>query len=393
VVAESLGKPLGIVTADKNALQQVSFKAHLAGNAREATVSDAVLKVDQSTLKFMIKLADFVKPDVTFSAHLDRIDLDRYLPPKETAKEEKATGAPAPKASTSGGNGGKPAAKPDYGPLRTLVADGDFRVDQFKAAGASGQDLAIKVKAKDGVFSLNQLSLGFYQGTITAKGMWSCRKELPASKIELALDHIQMGPLLKDVLQKDLVTGTAAASATLEMSGDTPALMEKSLNGSGHFSVKEGALKGIDLLAMVRNVAAAFGVANQTSAAGSETAFTELDVPFTAKAGVIQTDRAILVSPVLQVKATGQADLPGDKLDFRVIPTVEGLGQKQGIAAKYGQYLVPVLVTGSLNNPVYRPDLSGLVQKKIINEALPKLFDRLLKEKKSTQPGSQQKGN
>jgi AsmA protein len=395
VVVASLGPSFAIVTADKNALQRVSFKAHLSGDARQVTVSDAVLKVDQSTLKFRVKLADFVKPDIAFSGHLDQIDLDRYLPPKETAKEGSAPPGPAPKASGAArGAGGAPAsAKTDYKPLRALVVDGDFRVDTFKAAGVSGQNLAIRVKGENGIFSLNQLSLGLYKGAITAKGLWNCQKDIPFSKMELVMDHVQMGALLNDMLKKDLITGTAAASASLEMSGDTPALIEKSLNGSGHLSVKGGALKGIDLLSMVQNVAVAFGVANQPATSGAETAFTELDVPFTAKRGVLQTDRTILVSPVLQVMASGKANLPGDKLDFRVIPTLGGPGQKQGIASKYGQYLVPVLISGSLADPVFRPDVSGLVKKKVIDEALPKLFDSILKQKKLSNPATQQKGN
>jgi AsmA protein len=393
VVVKSLGPSFAIATADKNALQRVSFKAHLSGDAHQVALSDAVLKVDQSTLKFKVKLADFAKPDIAFSGHLDQIDLDRYLPPKETAKKGGVGSAPKASGAARGAGGVPATAKTDYKPLRKLVLDGDFRVDAFKAAGVSGQNLAIRVKGKNGIFSLNQLSLGFYKGAITAKGLWNCQKDIPSSKMELVMDHVQLGALLKDMLQKDLITGTAAASATLEMSGDTPALIEKSLNGSGHLSVKGGALKGIDLLSRVQNVAAAFGGANQPATSGAETAFTELDVPFTAKRGVLQTDRAILVSPVLQVKASGKADLADDKLDFRVIPTVGGPGQKQGIAAKYGQYLVPILVSGSLADPVFRPDVSGLVKKKVIDEALPKLFNSILKQNKLSNPATQQKGN
>ncbi len=370
VVAESLGQPLPIKTADSSVLQHVSFKAHLSGNARHVTVSDGVLKLDQSTLRFMVKLANFVQPDIAFNLHLDRIDVDRYLPPKETSKEQKQT-PPAAKATAG------PAAKPDYGPLRKLVLDGKVRVDQFKAGGASGQDLALKVKGKNGVFSLNELSAKLYQGTVTAKGVFNCQKQTPASKIELVADHIQMGPLVKDMLQKDLITGTAGASATLEMSGDTPASIEKTLDGSGHLSVKDGALKGIDLLSMVRNVAAAFGEGNQKAGSSTDTAFTDLDVPFTAKRGVIHTDRTILVSPVLQVTASGDADLPRDRLNFRMVPTVAG---NQGAVGKYSQYLVPVLVSGPLADPKFRPDLSGLVKKEIMNKALPKLFDSILKK-------------
>lgn len=366
VVVDALGISFPVETTDKDALGKFSFRAAAAGDASRVSVSEGVVTLDQSTLTFTADVADFTKPDVAFSFHIDQIDLDRYLAPSgdngEAASENKPTGKPV-------GN-----SKPDYAPIRKMVLDGELRIDKLKVGGATARDLLVKVSGKQGRFVLNPLSMALYDGTLTAKGEWDFQKNIPKSNLELIAENIQAGSLLADMFEKDVISGTAAASATLNMQGDTPALIKKSLNGSGHLAFEDGAVKGIDLGAMVQNIQTAFGTSTDADTV-AQTAFTEFQMPFTLKNGVMYTERTILVSPVLQVTASGNANLSSESIDFRVVPTL--VDSLKG-AGTLTQITVPVLATGTFQSPRFRPDVSGLVEKKL-QDVLPGLLDSTTK--------------
>ena len=70
--------------------------------------------------------------------------------------------------------------------------------------------------------------------------------------------------------------------------GDKPDRIKKTLNGSGDIHFKNGAVKGMDILAMVQNVPAAFGL-TEKSETPAETKFSELHSLFNIKQGVLET--------------------------------------------------------------------------------------------------------
>jgi AsmA protein len=362
---KALDQTFPVETTDTETLNHVAFKAALQGNTQSMSVSGGVLDLDDSNLKFSIKAKDFSRPDVTFDLHLDQIDLDRYLPPpsdKKPAESEKEGKAPAPKQK-----------KTDYAPLRRLILNGTIRVDKLKAQGAKIQDLYLKVTGKSGQFNLDPLTVKLYQGDMSAKGELDVRKDIPKSSIEIHAKKIQAGPLLKDFLKKNFLEGTVDSNVTIGMSGDNAQMIKESLNGNGELHFKDGAIVGIDLAGMVRNVKTAFGLAEK-GAERPRTDFSELHAPFTITNGVVKTPKTSLMSPLFRVQAEGKADLVKENLDFRVEPKFVTTLKGQGDKMERSGLMVPVLVTGSFSDPKFRPDLKGML-KKGIKEGIPKPDD------------------
>ncbi|MCU0937256.1 MAG: AsmA family protein, partial [Gammaproteobacteria bacterium] len=92
------GQPLP--TADPGAFKRVSLGTRLAGTARSTTASPLNLRVDDSAVEGQVEFLDFAGPTVRFDLVLDRLDLDRYLPPRaagsgEAPAEGTAQAAPA----------------------------------------------------------------------------------------------------------------------------------------------------------------------------------------------------------------------------------------------------------------------------------------------------------
>jgi AsmA protein len=373
----ALGQTFPVETADAKALDHMALKANLEGDPQNVSISNGVLELDQSTMGFSVKVKDFSGPDVAFDLNLDEIDLDRYLPPaseKKPDEEKEKTKTSTPEQK-----------KIDYTPLRQLVLDGVIKVGKLKAQGAKIQDIHMKVSGKDGRFQLDPLTLKLYQGDVSSKGALNVEKDVPKTNMELHAKGIQVGPLLKDVLEKDFLEGTVQSKVIVSMAGDDPESIKSTLHGEGDFLFKDGAIVGIDLEGMVRNVKATFGLAEAAGEDRPRTDFSELHAPFTMTNGVVNTPGTSLTSPLLRVLAAGEANIVEETLDLRVEPKFVGTLKGQGDAAERSGVMVPVLVTGTFSSPKFRPDLKGVI-KKGIEERLPSELKKILPGQ-STQEG------
>ena len=197
--------------------------------------------------------------------------------------------------------------------------------------------------------------------TMTSKATLDVRRNTPVSKVILQMNGVAARPLLKDLMDKDLLEGTMSAQAVLSMTGDSAEQGKSTLNGKGKFDFTDGAIVGVDLAAMVRNIKSAFG--KKKGSQRPRTDFAELHLPFTITNGVFNTLNTQLRNPFLRVLAKGKADLMRETLDFRVVPKLVATMKGQGDKSERSGIVVPVLVTGTFASPQFRPDLESLIKK------------------------------
>ncbi len=346
----ALNQKFPVQTNDPNVLNALSIKTRLKGNPASVSLSQGEVKLDDSNLTFSASAKEFFKPNLKFNLKLDEIDLDRYLP-KAPAKEEK------PKAS-----GSKSSKKTDYGPLRKLVLDGKVGVGKLKAHGALLEKIDVHIIAKKGIITIDPLGLNLYQGSVASKLVANVQKNTPRTKVSVDAKGIQAGPLLKDTLKKEIIEGTVQAKIGLSMAGETPDMIKQTLTGQGEILFNDGAIIGIDLAGMVRNIKGKFGLGEQ-SKEKPRTDFAELKIPFTSKNGLVNTNGTSLSSPLIRVIATGDVNLVKEQLDLRVEPKVVATLKGQGDSKQRSGLMVPVLVTGTFASPKIRPDLKGMIGK------------------------------
>lgn len=342
-------QPLPIKTADPGVLGALALKVKVKGSPKTLSLSDGLIELDDSSMAFSAHARELARPDLKFNLELDRMDIDRYLP---SPAAEQVKEAPV----------GTKKKQTDYGRLRSLVVDGSVKVGEFRARGAKIQDLNLKISGQNGQFRLDPLTLELYEGHVAAKGLLDVQQQRPKTSLDLNVRGIQAGPLLKDVLDKDFLEGTARADVVLQMIGDDAEQIKKSLNGNGDFLFKDGAVKGIDLPGMVRNAKAAFGLAEKGEAR-PRTDFSELHIPWTITRGLVNSPKTSLLSPLIRVVASGEADLTKETLNFRVEPKFVATLKGQDDTMDRSGVMVPVLVTGSFSSPKFRPDLKGVLQK------------------------------
>ncbi|MCK9274889.1 MAG: AsmA family protein [Syntrophales bacterium] len=377
-LVNAVGEAFPVVTADPDALTRVSLKAKVKGTPSAVSVNDGIMNLDQSTITFSAQAKDFAKPDVMLRMNIDEIDVDRYLP--QPAEKEAPAGAPAEDttASPAPAAGEKPAVekptpasaptapqekKTDYGPLRTLVLDAEMRAGKVKVMDARVQDILVKVSGKNGIFRVDPFDLKAYQGTIAGQADLDVRGERPKTAVNLEASGIMVQPLLKDVMKKDFLEGATQAKMSLNMEGDDPDAIKRTLDGKGDLRFTDGAIVGIDLPGMVRNMKAAFGA--EKPAERPKTDFSEFLVQFTIDNGLVNVTQMNLAAPALRVAAAGDIDLVKETLDLRVEPKIVGTLKGQQDVKERAGLMVPVLVTGTFSSPKFAPDLKGVVESQI----------------------------
>ncbi|MDX1541639.1 MAG: AsmA-like C-terminal region-containing protein, partial [Geminicoccaceae bacterium] len=128
------------------------------------------------------------------------------------------------------------------------------------------------------------------------------------------------------------------------------------LGGDGEILFQDGAIVGINLAQMVRNIGAAF------QGGGDEiqkTDFAELGGTFRIENGVLRNDDLRLQAPVLRLEGAGTVDLEQRTIDYRVEPKAAATLEGQGGESQVGGILVPVNITGTFEDPNFEPDLAA----------------------------------
>lgn len=363
----ALGQKFPVETADPAVLGKVSLKVNLKGTPAVVSMGDGSLILDDSTLTFSGKAEEFSRPVLLFKMQMDGIDLDRYLPPKKEGGKVKGIEAPSPAGKKE---------KTDYGPLRKLILDADVRIEKLKAVDARMEKVRATVKAKGGLINTS-LAAAMYEGAVSASTELNVTGDTPKTAVRFDLENLRVNPLLRDMFKKDVLEGATEARMALTMAGDNAAAVKKTLAGEGMLRFKDGAIKGIDLASMARNIGSAFSTAESVKEK-PRTDFSELFVPFAISRGVARTAGATMASPFIRIKAAGKADLVAETIDFRIDPKLVGTLKGQGDTADRSGISVPVIVSGTFASPKFAPDLEGAVRGKVEDLVKPDALKSLI---------------
>jgi AsmA protein len=207
------------------------------------------------------------------------------------------------------------------------------------------------------VADLKELNLydGTGKGRITLDG----RRKVPAVKSAFTMEGVSAEPLLTDAADFDRLSGTGRLEISVSTRGESERAMVQASNGTGAVKFVDGAIKGVNLAAMVRNVKAAFtpGGAGDTQ----KTDFAELSGTFRIEKGILRNNDLKLLNPLIRLAGAGTSDLPKRRVKYRVEPKVVASLKGQGGEGEAKGIMVPVIVKGPWHDLKYRPDLASLV--------------------------------
>jgi AsmA protein len=359
-------------TTDPNVLKQLSFAGNVKLTKSSAEVGDIVMKLDDTTMRGMLGVADFASKALRFDLNVDSINADRYLPPpSETPKAKDAR---------------EPPTEIPVEMLRKLNARGQLAIGEAIFAGIKFTKLRLGVNARDGKarFYPSEASMygGQYRGDI---GIDSTAKVARVT-LDEHVSGVNFAPLFKDMFETQRVSGKGSANIKLAGSGRNTDDIMKSLDGTVDFNVTDGALEGADLWYEIRRARALIkqqAIPERPSGA-PRTPFSALTGTGTMNDGVLTNKDLNVAMQYLKVTGEGSVNLPANSLDYRLVTTVLKIPREGADTAQMQDMVdaqIPVKVSGSLTDPKVRPDvenyLKGEVKKKVEEKIKDKIGDKL----------------
>ena len=382
---KALGQPVP-ETSDSTALTSADGSLQLAGTTDSLKISDLQFRLDDTRLDGSASVQNFSKPAIVFGLNIDQINVDRYLPPpaEEPAAADKPAAGKKPSAGTPAGAAAVAAPLIPVEPLRDLNVDGSLKIAKLQVAQLRSRKIIVKLRAKDGLVSLSPMNAKLYKGSYKGNVELDVRGKEPKIALDEKLSDVQVGPLLKDMTGEDRLTGTTNLSMKLTTRGQTEADFKKRLNGNVSFAFLEGAVKGFNLAAILRNAKARLkGKPLPKETGPDQTDFSEISGTAVIKNGVAHNDDLKAASPLLRVSGVGDVDLPNEQLDYlvnvKVVDTLKGqggkdLGELKGLS-------VPIKLSGTFSEPEYKVKLDKLLQdnaEKQIREKVNKELEKKL---------------
>ena len=348
---------------------KIAGKLDVAG--AKVNFSNAQIALDAINAKGDLAVdASGAKPVLKGALDVDKLDLNPYLPPAPAAAAPAAPGRAAPSAGTP-----PPAASPapaasanagwsdqpiDMSGLK--VADADFALTVgglvFKKITIGKSALSLQLK--DGKLAVDLTQMELYEGSGKGGVRLDGAAAVPVLEANFDLAKVQAAPLLHDVMDFDRLRGNANGNVAVTAHGKSERELVANLDGKGALEFLNGAIKGINIGALIRNPAGA--LVDPASQKDQETDFSEMSGTFTITNGIFKNTDLELKAPLLRVAGAGTIDLPQRTINYRIDPKVALTAQGQGGKSDAAGIEVPVVIEGPWDHLTYRPQLDALLK-------------------------------
>jgi uncharacterized protein involved in outer membrane biogenesis len=327
-----------------------NIRIDLKSNGQKLDVAPFSAKVDDSQIKANLGITRFERPVFSFDVDIDKLDADRYITKSEGKSEAKS--------------GGTTEDQPlDLSALRDLNANGNAKIGWLKLANVKTTNVNVGLKASDGLVTLAPFAANLYDGSMDGTLNLDARAT-PSIAFKQDMKGINIGPLLVDAIQNDMLEGKGTLAVDVKTSGNTVLALKKALAGTAAIKLTDGAVKGVDIAGTVRDIKNKLNFASNTLGADQKkkTDFSEMSASFKIAKGVAHNDDLTMKSPLLRVAGSGDIDIGNSTLNYTARPTIVNTLKGQGgsdMEALNG-LTFPVRVTGTFAAPKYGFDFSAI---------------------------------
>ena len=378
-----------------DALSRLQLDMKLGGDQNNLSISQFVLKIDQTTIKGNAGIENFRQPAYRFDVDVDQLNLDDYTLKTAQAKKpgQSATGNKT-QSDTQRKQSDQSPTEVDIIPvalLRQLNVQGQIRLHQFHAAQIKMDNIVLTVNSKQGKLSLDPVNSDFYQGKLMLKTDIDVRGKTPLITIQQDFKNINLGQLLQDSIHSKDFTGTANIFSHITTRGNKQSQLVKNANGKGHFLITDGSIAKLDILHTIRKTYAIIkGLPIPTESQKKNTEFTELKGSVQIKNGIVHNNDLYAKTPVMVIKGKGYADLPQQYLNYTLLVRLLGslkIDQNTN-STDFRNYDIPYTIKGKFQELSQKANIEGFLKQQLKTEAkrqINKQVDKYLHSDKGKQ--------
>jgi len=346
------------IEARPGTLERLAIKGTVKAEGDRYAFDAESLSLDEISGKGRVALAlGGARPALSGNLDLAMLDVTPYMPPP-TEDGADAGGEAADTQAADAGATEWSDERLDLAGLKAADVDFDIAAEGIKAREITVGQSALSIALKDGRLQADLTELTLYEGQGSGRVVADGSAEVPAIAATFDLQGVTARPLLRDAAGFDRLAGTGAIQLDVRGQGRSQKAIVGDLDGVGAISFRDGAVIGLNLAAMVRNLGGAFGGDGEEK----KTDFAELSGTFTIEDGLLKNDDLMMLNPLLRIRGAGSVDLPKRTVDYRVTPKAVATLKGQGDETQRSGVAVPVIVEGPWHALAFRPDLKSLIK-------------------------------
>ncbi len=355
------------VTADAGALASAVIDTRLDVTAERGIFNDLRLRLDDSTITGEVTVREFGNPEYDFSVTIDRVDVDRYLPPRASARNDAR--APADRS----------IALPTE-TLHDLALNGRVVVRDLTLAGLRFSDASALLAIGNGIGTIDSARAKLYGGDFEGGMELDARGGLQQLTLNGTAVGIQLEPFLVALREESNLSGTGNFDISLSGIGAGLDDVLETTTGRVTFALRDGAIRGFNLGHDMCSVYNTLERLPRPAAADADlTEYQSLRGSAAVTEGIARTNDLQATTSFMEVTGRGQFDLTTRNVNYDLVAKLTdsiGIAGCQTMDRHIGDS-IPLKLTGNVNAPELDFDFREALQRKLEEELKNRLLEGL----------------
>jgi uncharacterized protein involved in outer membrane biogenesis len=305
-----------------------------------------------------VTVRNFSAPELEFTLSADRLDMGELQD------------VFAPSAAGAG-------AQPADSVVLRATGTGTLRVGTLSYGELAMQNVQAQARLDRGVLRLEPVTGELFGGQQRGSIVVDARHTPATFTLSSDVDKVDANRLVSSFTNlRDAVFGLLVSNAQLDFAADGAGSIARSLNGKMALNLVEGRIANLDVMHEVSNIAR-FITGQPKQARATEVA--RLSGNFAIRNGVARTDDLFAVLEDGTMGAEGTINLVDQSLNLRLITVLsreytQRVGGTQvggflttALANQQGELVVPMIVSGTLQQPRFAPDVQRIAEMRLQN--------------------------
>jgi uncharacterized protein involved in outer membrane biogenesis len=351
-------------TSDPQAFTRATVGTRFTITKDGAELDDVVLALDETTIKGTFSLQGFDAPSYRFALDVDRVDADRYLPPK--ARDAQA--------------GERTAGDVELPQNNTMKLDGTMQVASLKLAGLQFADVGGRIVIGGGDLTIENARTNLYGGSFAGNFHVRAAGNEPGLALDGRAHGLDLEPLISALTGEPAnVSGTGSFELDLAGKGRTVIENVQTAGGNVSFDMLAGAIKGFNL---GRTLCAAYNVTQRAPgppALPAVTAYEAIKGSAVVTNGTAASNDLLARTSFMDIAGAGSLFLVEQQLDYELDAKLTGpidIENCQTLDEFAGGEL-PFRIRGTVTEPEITPDFSKLARRVLRDQLQDRLEDRV----------------
>jgi AsmA protein len=265
-------------------------------------------------------------------------------------------------ADQSGSQGSQPWSNATFDLNGMNYVDAQVRISaaELNVGQARFAPAAIDATLAGGMLKCGFPNLAAYGGQVNGQLMIDATTGNPGFALASDIVGVRALPLLQSTADFDKLDGKMQAKISVRSYGMSQRAIMSNLNGTVFANFQDGAIRGLNVAQMIRNLTAST-LSGWQEGKEQATDLSQLSASFRIDKGQAVTTDLNLVGPLVRMTGAGTIDLGTKQLAFRVEPKLVMTTEGQGRASDPVGLGIPVMIEGPWAEPRIYPDVAGIL--------------------------------